>query len=416
MRFPLLLAALFFSIGTLVRIFGGPFWFFFIVAVPLFFKPKLLVLFSFAFLGFWLSFRPNLSGGEILGKVVSFSSRGSVVSDMKISLADGWKNIPGKALSKKVGVGKRVYCKGIVSVRAFPEYELKKCWDFPLDLSLMDRLKIKIWGVRERLLKKSSISLNMVLSKPMKVAREAGVSHLFAFSGFHTGVVFYMMILFVSSFFSSMFFVYPISVILIIPMILMSGPSPSAVRAYTFLVLFVVSKLLDYPVSKLNALGLSALVSMIYDPRIVLSPSFVLSYSATLGVLVAVDNRKSWWKIPIYAYIFSLPGILVFFREVNLLSPVLSIILSPLSMMMIFIAEIAAVLALFGGWGIANILITGLSPFDKVVEDVLKLFSKFPKIKLPIFLSVVLSLTLLWLIGKLLRGSSERSYESTDLM
>ena len=254
----------------------------------------------------------------------------------------------------------------------------------------------------------------MALSKPMKVAREAGVSHLFAFSGFHTGVVFYMTLFLVSSFFSSMFFLYPIPLILVIPMILMSGPSPSAVRAYMMLSFFTVSKILDYPVSKFNMLGLSALISMIFDPYIVLSPSFALSYSATFGVLVAIDYGKSWWRVPIYAYVFSLPVVLIFFQEVNILSPIVSILLSPLSMVMVFVAEIASISALLGGWGMSDLLVSGLLPLDRLVEKIMQIFSRFPKIKLPIVVSVVLSLTLLWLIGKLLIGSSERSSGSTN--
>ncbi len=413
MRSPFLLASVSFSIGTLVRILGGPFWVFLLVIPVALFRPKTLLMFSFAFLGFLISFRSDPIGTEVLGRVSSFNSRGFVVSDMRILNGDRWERIHGKALSKRVSVGKRVYCKGIIKTESFPEYSLKKCWDFPIDLSLMDKLKIRVWETREKLLRKNSISLNMALSNPMDVARKAGVSHLFAFSGFHTGVVFYISVLFVSSFFRSMFLIYPVSLIAVVPFIVMSGPSPSAIRAYTMLAFFTASKLLDYPVGKLNILGLSALISIISDPYIIFSPSFVLSYSATFGVMMAMDDER-WWKVPIYAYVFSLPAILIFFRELNVVSPVVSILLSPLSMLQVFVAEIATASAFFGGFGFSDLLISGLSPVDKLVEKVLVLFSKFPTVELPLSVSVVLSFVLIWLIGKLLRESSGRSFGSTN--
>ncbi len=415
MKSPFLISSLFFATGTLTRILGGPFWVILLIIPASLFKPKILPILFFMILGFLLSFRPNPGGIEVLGKVGSFNSRGFVVSNMRILNNGEWEEIPGKALARSVSPGKRVYCKGITKVDSFPEYKLRKCWDFSIDLSPIDRLKIRVWETRERLLKKNSVSLNMALSNPMDVARRAGVSHLFAFSGFHTGVVFYILVLFVSSFFRSMFLIYPISLVAVIPFIMMSGPSPSAVRAYMMLVFFTVSKLLDYPVGRLNILGLSALVSMMLDPYIIFSPSFVLSYSATLGVIVAMDDKR-WWKVPIYAYVFSLPAILIFFQELNVMSPIVSILLSPLSMLQVFVAEITAVSAFFGGFGFSDLLASGLSPIDKFVEKVLLLFSKFPTIELPIPVSIVLSFILIWLIGKLLKVSSERSYGSTSLI
>ncbi len=415
MTAPFLLASLFFSLGTLFQIFGGPLWVLIIAIFPIYFwNPKVAILFSFSVIGFLLAIRPIPQGEELLGKVSSFSGKRFVVSDLSVWNGSVWEKLPGKASAREVTVGERVYCKGVKLVKAYPEYLLKECWSFPLDRSVLNELKEYMWTVRERLLKVNSFSVDMAISNPRKIARKAGVSHLFAFSGFHTGLIFYMVTILVSSFAPSLFITYPISLLGTFLLILITGPSPSAVRAFMMLSIWAVSRLVDYPVEKLNILGMSALFALFLDPYVVLSPSFILSYSATLGVLFALEMEGRWWKVPVYAHLFSIPAVLIFFKELNVLSLVVSLILSPIAMLQVFIAEIAVFSAILNLWGVSGLLISSLKPVDLLVGKILSIFAKVPLVKFPTLISFVISLALVWLIGLLLRGSSRKSQESIN--
>ncbi len=149
-----------------------------------------------------------------------------------------------------------------------------------------------------------------------------GLYHLLAISGFHLGVLFGIFYFFWRGVFGVLAirnsFFQPVQLfasLCALPgaflMLLFSGFAPSAERAFFFLFLFVVSRLLFRNTSSLSLLCLTALLLLIFKPTYVGSFSFLLSFLATFALIIggraarllaAVLNLNSadFWKKRIF--------------------------------------------------------------------------------------------------------------------
>lgn len=125
---------------------------------------------------------------------------------------------------------------------------------------------------------------------------ETGTIHLLAVSGLHVGII-YLLILFV---FKRLRLYGPKSSLLALPLLwsyaMLTGLSPSVVRATLLLSFIDVGKALSRTYNPINILAASACLTLIAQPSALYSLSFLLSYSAYCGILV------------LYPYLFGLPG------------------------------------------------------------------------------------------------------------
>ena len=377
-----LLIALSTSIGSLLNlIWGGSVFVLLGLTIFLFLSNRKLALISaFSILGFLLSERPIVSSDEALGKILSMRDGKAVIGDIVIWEDGSWKRVAGRGYANVKGEGVRVYCKGMRFRIGYPEYTFEDCWAFPLDEGILGRVKGYLWKVRRDLEGYGSLSVDMAISKQNEKAKRAGLSHLFAFSGFHAGVLFSMIYFLIFPFFPSFFYSLPIAVILTYVLTFMSGPSPSAQRAIFMLSIWTASKLLDYPVSKLNILGMSMFSSLIADPYLILSPSFLLSHLATLGVMIALERKETRWMVPFYANLYTIPVVCVIFREISPLSPVLSFLLSPIAALQVFLGEMIVLFRVMGFEKLPVFLKNGIKPIDFMVERALDLAATLPKL------------------------------------
>ena len=115
--------------------------------------------------------------------------------------------------------------------------------------------------------------------------RKLGLGHILAISGFHFALlagmlgglfrlflppkIAYIFLLAILTF----YFVY-------------LGYSPSILRAYVMIGLFILGRLLQRPVDILNLLGAALLIELAIDPLALTQVSFQLSFLATLGILL----------------------------------------------------------------------------------------------------------------------------------
>lgn len=111
-----------------------------------------------------------------------------------------------------------------------------------------------------------------------------GLQHLLAISGFHFALI--------SLFFGFIlrkFFSLPMtSGLLILFMTLFMlyiGNSPSILRAYLTITLYLIGHLLSLKPKAINSLCLSCCILLLYNPQNLLSLGFQLSFSATFGIL-----------------------------------------------------------------------------------------------------------------------------------
>ncbi len=403
MKYFFFISAILFSIGALLKILGLPLILISAVSFIVLFPIKRRELYVFAFflvLGALLTLRPLGISGEVLGKVTVYGKK-FIVSELKVWKDGKWRSIPGKALFKDEAIG-RVYCRNVLFRRfSYPEYVLYECYDFPLDLNWLDRLKIYVYEKRKKIEKIGNLTSKMLISDSPKVAIESGFSYVFATSGFHIGVFFFLSNLIVSTFIMNQFFRLPIALFLTFLLSLYSGPSPSAMRALLMISIWTFFKLIDYPVNRLNVLGISALISLLSDPYILLSPSFVLSYAGAFGAISAIENNKKWYQFPFVIFLYTLPFVLIFFRKVHLLTPFLSLFISPVASLMIFIGAIGSFLYIFNFSFIGEKIIISTNVFDLFLNKFFEISKVFPILKFNFIISFVLSLILLWIITRM---------------
>jgi competence protein ComEC len=68
----------------------------------------------------------------------------------------------------------------------------------------------------------------------------------------------------------------------------MTGAAPSVARAVTAAVIFLAARLVDHRAPPLNALAVAGLFAVAWSPVAILDPGFILSFGATLGILLGV--------------------------------------------------------------------------------------------------------------------------------
>ncbi len=127
--------------------------------------------------------------------------------------------------------------------------------------------------------------------------QEAGLMHLLAISGLHIGIIAWL--------FSSLFRFLPAGLrtrsaavmILITLYGIVTGATPSVMRAVLIIDIYLLGKCLNRSVDLLNVLGCSAAILMVINPATVFNISFQLTFTATLGIVLLmkpIENLLAW--------------------------------------------------------------------------------------------------------------------------
>ncbi|MDR1457317.1 MAG: ComEC/Rec2 family competence protein [Puniceicoccales bacterium] len=125
------------------------------------------------------------------------------------------------------------------------------------------------------------------IDKPSQALfRGLGISHLFAVSGIHMGILaatidFFLKVMCVSKRFRAI----PILILLTF-YVNAIGCSPSSIRALSMVAFYYTSSLLGRRPIVLSALTNSALFHVLYDPFVVFNISFLLSYAVVAGIVL----------------------------------------------------------------------------------------------------------------------------------
>lgn len=195
--------------------------------------------------------------------------------------------------------------------------------------------------------------------------RSSGVAHLLAVSGLHTslwcGLVLNLLKLFKVKECSAN--ILAIFVLLVLSVV--SGFTPSVVRASFMMGLTLIAPIFKKHSDSINSLGLSAGIILLINPYALYSPSFYLSFLATLGVVLSsrylyalnpLLNKKKLPKvikriinfiygsilISIFSTLFTLPASVYYFGVVSIISPLTNL----LSVNLAFCAMIATLASL----------------------------------------------------------------------
>ncbi len=195
--------------------------------------------------------------------------------------------------------------------------------------------------------------------------RSSGVAHLLAVSGLHTslwcGLILNLLKLFkVKERFSNIVAIFILFVLSVI-----SGFTPSVVRASFMMGLTLIAPIFKKHSDSINSLGLSAGIIILINPYTLYSPSFYLSFLATLGVVLSgkytyilnplfnkfhtpeilkriINFIYTSILISIFATFFTLPASVYYFGVVSIISPLTNL----LSVNLAFCAMISTLISL----------------------------------------------------------------------
>ena len=132
----------------------------------------------------------------------------------------------------------------------------------------------------------------------VRVFRESGGAHLLALSGLHIGILY----LFLSRLLwplgnspRARGIRYVLTVLAAALFTLVTGASPSIVRAFLFIFINETARLTGRSRNALRVLSTALLVQLVLDPSAITSVGFQLSYLAMAGIFILYPQLEAWW-------------------------------------------------------------------------------------------------------------------------
>ena len=193
--------------------------------------------------------------------------------------------------------------------------------------------------------------------------RQVGASHLLALSGMHLGIIYSLLYFFLVRWVRHSrwrWYFLPLILFSLWGYTLVAGMPVSLVRAALMLSVITITTLMQYRTDPLHPLALSAIIILLVEPAQVFSISFQLSYAAVLFLLLLwapvndLFPQQNWviklFVVSCIATLGTMPLTLYYFHQLPLLGPLLSLILIPLTTLIIWmtLATILLPVAPFG--------------------------------------------------------------------
>lgn len=157
---------------------------------------------------------------------------------------------------------------------------------------------------------------------------ETGTMHILAVSGLHVGIIYAILLLPVRGLRSTSkirFFYLFLVIFLIWVYALLTGFSPSVVRAAAMFSLMTFGQMRKRKASIWNTLAFSALMILVTDPDVIFDIGFQLSYLAVAGIVGIQPLMVGWW--------FPRNSILEYFWQLATVSLAAQLVTFPLSIL-----------------------------------------------------------------------------------
>ena len=130
------------------------------------------------------------------------------------------------------------------------------------------------------------------------VFRRSGASHLLALSGLHIGIIYTLLskatIVFGNSP-AARIVRFAVTVPAALCFTLMTGASPSIVRAFLFITLSELTQLVGRKRDPLKVFAGALIIQLAVNPAVITSVGFQLSYSAMLGIFLLFPPMQRWY-------------------------------------------------------------------------------------------------------------------------
>lgn len=202
-------------------------------------------------------------------------------------------------------------------------------------LNTLGRIKGRFISIMEKNLSEETRTMleGMIFGNKSELSGELyetfqrnGTAHILAISGLHMGVIYACLNQLIGKHKNMAY--YFIVVIVLVCYCIMTGSSPSVIRAASMIILHIVSKLVRKRYDILSAASFVALINLIANPHMLFNTGFELSYLAILSiaVLLPIFSRGHWKMIastmtmqigmaPITAYFFNYFSLGAFFAN-----------------------------------------------------------------------------------------------------
>ncbi len=129
----------------------------------------------------------------------------------------------------------------------------------------------------------------------------SGAMHVLAVSGLHVGIIYWMILILlkpIRSLSSSTWVVAIISLVCLWAYAFVTGLSPSVLRAVTMFSFVAIAKPFSRSTNIYNTLAASAFLLLLYNPYLIMSVGFQLSYLAVLGIVYLQRPLYNLWEAP----------------------------------------------------------------------------------------------------------------------
>ncbi len=194
--------------------------------------------------------------------------------------------------------------------------------------------------------------------------KTTGATHILAISGLHVGIV-YMLCSFLLGFLKRgklKYLNFFITILILWSYAFVSGLSPSVFRASLMFSVFSFGTVLKRTPNPYNSVFVSAFLLLIFNPQLIYSVSFQLSYTAVLGVVLLYKSVYTvfvfeyrifdyFWRITavsVSVQITTLPLVLYYFHQFPVYSFVTNLVVIPGAALIITLGFIMMLASPFG--------------------------------------------------------------------
>lgn len=248
--------------------------------------------------------------------------------------------------------------------------------------------------------------------------RYLGISHILSVSGLHLAILAGTFLMLLKGLTVSRNVRYILTIVFIVFFILLTGAPPSVIRSGIMLILLLSSELLGRDYDPITALSAAAFVIILLSPTSIYDAGFILSVSATAGIILLGTPITKWLfhisdgkglffgilsklltllAITASATLFTLPAIWYFFGETSSVSLLTNIIFIPLNTALMYLSLLFLIFyhtplapPLSGIASSLATLITNLSAFfTKILPSPIDLTYFFTAIALIVALGVL---------------------------
>lgn len=296
--------------------------------------------------------------------------------------------------------------------------------------------KIKFWVGGDEGKFISALTLGNKEDIPPVVGRDVkrlGLSHVLAVSGMHLSVTLGILQFILTALKTRKHIIYCLLIVFAVIYMGITGFAPSVIRCTVMTVLYYTMLLAGERPNSVGTLLLSAAFICLINPPSVLDIGFILSFTATLGLCTAgtalqrhisavlggdgihlrvlrtlLQNLASSYS----AVLFTLPFVWLFFGEISIVSPVMSLLFNPLASVILFLSPFFIAVnfipplgaaAAFAMKAVSRLFIYAASYFAQSAGYTVSLNYSFVKYIILLFTAVLILLCLLkikkiWLI------------------